>query len=187
MEDVMEVSPSGRAKCRGCKESIAKGEVRFGEVYSSAFGSEGEAVRYWHLKCAASKLGGRLKVAMARYTGDIPNKAEVEAELAEAAKKGGKGAKAPFPYAEVSPNNRARCMVCGDVTPKDELRIAVERESETPGGMVVRGAGYMHPACVASWLEESGDEDSEAFLEKVLLHSALDDAQKATLTEALGG
>lgn len=187
MADVVEVSPSGRAKCRGCKQAIAKGEVRFGETFASAFGSDGESIRYWHLLCAASKLGARLKIAMNAFMGEIPNKAEVEAAIAEGIKKGGKGGKAPFPYAEVSPNNRARCMVCGDVVPKEQLRIAVERESETPTGMMVKGAGYLHPLCVATWLEDTGEDELDVFLEKLLLHSTLDDAQKEALTGALSG
>ena len=99
----IEVAPSGRASCRGCKEKIAKGDLRFCEEYTSAF-SDGEAYRYWHMLCAAPKLPVQVRQAMDAYTGDIPNKADIEAAMVAGAKKGGKGgAKLPFPHADVAP------------------------------------------------------------------------------------
>lgn len=187
MEDVIEASPSGRAKCRGCKKAIAKGDIRFGETYASAFGSDGEAIRYWHLVCAADKLASRIKPLLAGFTGVIPNRAEVDLALEGAGKKVGKGAKAPYPYAEISPNARARCMLCGDVIDKSTIRIAVERESETPSGMMVRGPGYLHPLCAVPWSQDSEEyaDDTEAFVAKVLENGTLDDPQRAILTTAL--
>src|SRR5262245_50321669 len=112
MGHMLEVSPSGRAKCRGCKESVAKGDVRFCESFDSAF-SDGESFRYWHLKCAAKRLPIQLKAAMDAYTDDIPDKDAVLAEITAAGKKAGGrgGAKLPFPHADIAPTGRARCMI----------------------------------------------------------------------------
>ena len=42
-EHSFEVAPSGRSKCRGCGDAIARGEVRFGERLPNPFG-EGDMV-----------------------------------------------------------------------------------------------------------------------------------------------
>ena len=187
MDDVIEVSPSGRAKCRGCKSTIEKGDVRFGEVYDSDFGSEGKAIRYWHLLCAAERYGARMRPLLEGFSGTIPNRAEVDKAIASAGKKVGKGAKAPYPYAEISPNARARCMLCGDVVDKATIRVVVERESETPTGMLVRGPGYLHPLCAIPFAEDSEEysADTDHFVDRVLENSLLDDDQREILSTAL--
>src|SRR5262245_36603366 len=54
MPNVIEAASSGRAKCRGCGPSIARGELRFGERLPNPF-AEGELTLWFHLKCAAYK------------------------------------------------------------------------------------------------------------------------------------
>src|SRR5215207_1511006 len=51
--DSIQPAPTGRAKCRGCGNAIAKGELRFGETGPNSFG-EGEATSWFHLVCGAS-------------------------------------------------------------------------------------------------------------------------------------
>ena len=184
MENSIEIAPSGRAKCRGCKEAIPKGEVRFGEVYDSAF-TGGEAVRWWHLACAAKKLPTELEAAMKKYAGEIPNRADVEKAI-EAGKKGGKGgAKAPLPHADLAPTGRAKCISCGEPLEKDSLRVAVEREIEAPSGMPMKSAGYLHPGCATAWAEQQG-QDPEQLVEAVLANSGhLDEKQYAELGSEL--
>jgi Poly(ADP-ribose) polymerase and DNA-Ligase Zn-finger region len=179
MGDVIEVSPSGRARCRGCKEAIPKGEVRFGELYDSAF-TGGEALRYWHLTCAAGKLPGKVRAALAATDIAIPNRAEVDEALRGGGKKG--GGSAQLPNASVAPTGRARCLQCDEPVPKGALRVAVERETETPMGMTVKAAGYLHLECALTWAEEQGTDEAE-FVSAVLGNSALDEAQ----LEALAG
>lgn len=183
MDHLVEVSPSGRAKCRGCKEAIPKGEVRFGEVYDSAF-TGGEALRYWHLKCAAKKLPTQVREALGRYDGDVPDRADVDKAMDEASRKGKAGAKAAFPYADLAPTGRARCLVCEEALEKGQLRVAVERDVESPAGMPIRGAGYLHPACALQWAEDQG-EDTDAFADAVIGNSDhLTDAQRTELAGA---
>jgi hypothetical protein len=52
MPHVIEPAPTGRAKCRGCNQLIARGEPRFGERLPSPF-AEGEMTLWFHPLCAA--------------------------------------------------------------------------------------------------------------------------------------
>ena len=72
----LELSPSGRAACRGCKNPVPKGELRFAESYVLP-GSDQPGHRYWHLECAAKKLAGPVAQALAAYEGEVPNRAAV--------------------------------------------------------------------------------------------------------------
>ncbi|MGH7341280.1 MAG: PARP-type zinc finger-containing protein, partial [Candidatus Rokuibacteriota bacterium] len=54
MPHVFETASSGRAKCRGCAQPIAKGDLRFGERLPNPFG-EGEMTLWFHPICAAYK------------------------------------------------------------------------------------------------------------------------------------
>ncbi|MEZ4234982.1 MAG: hypothetical protein R3F59_02220 [Myxococcota bacterium] len=185
MGDVVEISPSGRAKCRGCKESIPKGVVRFGESYDSAF-TGGEALRYWHLLCAAKKLPVQVERALSEFDGDVPDKEQVVAELTAAKKKKGKGAvKAPLPHADLAPTGRARCLACSEPIPKGSVRVAVEREVDGPMGPM-KSAGYLHPACALGFAEEQG-EDTDDFVERLFQNSIhLEDADREKLQTELG-
>ena len=49
-----EHATSGRAKCRGCGQAIARGELRFGEKLPNPF-AEGEMTHWFHPMCAAYK------------------------------------------------------------------------------------------------------------------------------------
>ena len=51
---VIEPATSGRAKCRGCSQPIAKGELRFGERMPNPYG-DGEMTLWFHLPCGAYK------------------------------------------------------------------------------------------------------------------------------------
>jgi hypothetical protein len=50
----IEPASSARAKCRGCGERIAGGELRFGESLPNPF-ADGEMTLWFHLDCAAFK------------------------------------------------------------------------------------------------------------------------------------
>src|SRR5260221_8411149 len=79
----IETSPSGRAACRGCKQKIEKGVLRFAETYVIP-GTDQEGPRYFHLKCAAAKLGPQLTEAMPALDGEIPDKEEIEEAIKKA-------------------------------------------------------------------------------------------------------
>lgn len=150
--NVIEVAKSGRAACRTCRKPIAKGELRFGEEAQGSFGEGQDASYRWHhLACAAAKLTDALREALARFEGEVPDREALEAKMAEAdATK-----PPPFPYADRAPTARARCQGCGEAIPKGALRVAVERDIER-GMTVTKGAGYLHPACAAAYVEAQG-------------------------------
>ena len=54
MPHVIEPAASARAKCRGCAEKIAAGDLRFGESLPNPF-AEGETHHWYHLECGAMK------------------------------------------------------------------------------------------------------------------------------------
>lgn len=164
MANRIEEAKSGQASCRTCKNKIAKGELRLGVEAANAFGDT-PSMQWHHLACAAGKLPVELADAMKAYVGDIPDRAALEAAMADAIKSG-KAKPGGFPYADKAPTGRAKCMQCGEAIAKDSFRIAVERELEMGGGQQ-KSAGYLHPACIAANLEEVGGtiDDFTASLE----------------------
>jgi poly [ADP-ribose] polymerase len=158
MANVIEEAKSGRASCRTCKKPIAKGELRLGVETQTQF-SDTPSLQWHHALCAAAKLPAELKAALAEYPGEVANRAELEAAMEEAAKKGG-AKPAGFPYVDRAPTGRARCMLCEQPIEKGAFRVAVERELEL-GANVTRGAGYLHPRCVAANLENAGGSVDE--------------------------
>jgi poly [ADP-ribose] polymerase len=169
MANVIEEAKSGRASCRTCKKPIAKGELRFGEEAPNAFG-DAPSMRWHHLTCAAEKLPAELKAALDEYPGTVANRAELDQLMADSLAKG-RAKPGGFPYADKAPTGRARCLQCSQSIEKDSLRVAIEREIDT-GAMVTKGAGYLHPACVAAYLEASGG-DKDALLDGLRENSRL--------------
>jgi poly [ADP-ribose] polymerase len=173
MANVIEEAKSGRAACRTCKKPIAKGELRFGIETQTQF-SDAPSLQWHHLMCAAAKLPAELKAALAEYPGEVANRAEIDAALAEAEKKGA-AKPAGFPYADKAPTGRAKCMVCSEPIEKGSFRVAVERELEM-GASVTRGAGYLHPRCAVANLENAGIGIDE-LIEGLRAHSKLAEAE----------
>jgi hypothetical protein len=168
-EDVIEVAKSGRAACRTCREKIAKDVLRFGEMAPNQFDG-GMSLRWHHIECAAKSLGPKLKAAMARYEGEIPDRAKLEELMASGAKTAAK----TFPYVEKAPSGRSRCLECQETIEKGAWRVAIEREIDA-GGMTRMGAGYLHPGCAEAHAGDLWDAVKE--------NSGLSDAE---FTEARG-
>lgn len=178
MAHMIEEAKSGRASCRTCKQTIAKGELRLGEEVPNAF-AEGEMTYHWHHPaCAAKKKPAALKQALETTTLDIPNKEE----LLQTIESSGKAEKpSSFPYAEQAPTSRSSCISCGDKIEKGDLRVAVETEVNT-GSFSRKGAGYLHPACSIDHTE-----DADLF-DKVKANSLnLSPSEMETLEEEMNG
>ncbi len=143
--------------CRACRKPIAKGELRFGLEGQGGFADTGEPTFMWHhLECAATKHPDETRSALEAFQGEVPNRDGVMAKLAEAdAKK-----PPPFPHADRAPTGRARCQACSEAIPKGELRVVIERDIER-GMTTAKGAGYLHPACAAAYVETQGGTHDE--------------------------
>jgi Poly(ADP-ribose) polymerase and DNA-Ligase Zn-finger region len=150
MSNVIEKAKSGRAKCRKCRESIAKDAFRFGLEVAGEFG---DAVQWYHLNCAAQKVPADLEAALKDCTDDVPNRAELQAEIEQHR---GKQKPTTYPYAELAPSARSTCLICDQKIAKDEPRIAIEREIDA-GGFTRQGAGYLHPQCAMLYEEVPDD------------------------------
>jgi hypothetical protein len=166
MPHIIEVAKSGRASCRGCRDKIEKDAFRFGEEVPNVFAQDaGPAFRYWHLTCAATKLANDLREALKTVDLAIPDRAALEATIAE-------HAHPDYPYAELAPNGRAKCRVCQESVGKGVMRIVFERTVESSMGLT-RGPGYVHVACVMRYPDASALGHSE--LTRLLIaHSKLD-------------
>lgn len=153
MANVIEESKSSRATCRTCRQKIDKGVLRFGEETPNQF-NEGEVSYFWHhLTCAAAKKPLLVKEALASFTGNVPDRAALEAQLASAKPKAAPGER-PYPYAERAATGRSKCMQCDEAIEKGALRVVVERDVDT-GTFVRKGPGYLHAACAKDYTGEA--------------------------------
>jgi hypothetical protein len=144
----IEVAKSGRAACRTCKQTIAKGELRFGEEVKNQF-SDGPSLQWHHMTCAAKNKPAQLSEALVSTTEQIADRAELEKTIADAKKTQKPG---QFPYADRAPTGRAKCIGCHQTIEKGTLRVAVEREVDT-GAFMGKSAAYLHPKCAAEAIE----------------------------------
>jgi hypothetical protein len=145
MAHVIEPAATGRAKCRGCDERIAAGELRFGEVVPNPF-TEGETTHWFHPECGAYKRPESLLEALATSAGALPDRERLEAE----AKLGLAHPRLPrVNGVERAPTGRAQCRSCKQSIDKDAWRIALvfyEEGRFSP-------AGYLHVGCAQAYFE----------------------------------
>ena len=152
MGHMIESAKSGRAKCRGCREKIAKGEPRFGHEVPNDFSDGDMTYRWFHVTCAARKQPIELGKALEDFEGELPDKEDLLAAIEKNKKNVKPGS---FPYAERAPSSRSKCIGCEEKIEKEDLRVAVEREIDT-GSFTRSGAGYLHVTCA---LEFTGEDD----------------------------
>ncbi len=178
MANVIEESKSSRATCRTCRQKIDKGVLRFGEETPNQF-NEGETSYFWHhLTCAAGKKPALVKEALNAFTGTVPDRDKLEAQLASGKPKAAAGER-PYPFAERAATGRSKCMQCDEAIEKGALRVVIEREVDT-GSFVRKGPGYLHAGCAS---EHTGDDQ---LLENVKKNTPeLSPADLSELTAAL--
>lgn len=155
MSHKVEVATTGRARCRGCKQAIEKGALRFGEEFKNPYSEDGGmSYRYWHLPCAAAKLANELGPALAAFEGEVPDRQGLLALIAQ-------HEKPAMPYAERAPNGRASCRACHESIAKQELRVAFERTFDGPMGPQ-KGASYAHARCLPAYLAREVEQGRAA-------------------------
>ena len=167
MAHVIEPAATGRAKCRGCGERIAAGELRFGESLPNPF-ADGETTHWFHPECGAYKRPEPFLEALATVSTPLEDAERLEAE----ARLGLAHRRLPrISGVERSPTGRAQCRSCREAIGKDAWRIPLvfyEEGRFAPGG-------YVHVQCCQAYFETTdvlprlrrfapnlGDEDLRA-------------------------
>ncbi len=141
--DVIQPSPTGRAKCRGCGSAIAAAELRFGESLPNPYG-EGETFSYYHLRCAACF---RPEKCLECWSSN-PVATEEADWLERAARFGVEHPRVVrLLRAERAASARARCRQCHEVQEKGSWRLALHLLEEgrfTP-------IGTLHVSCALAY------------------------------------
>jgi len=145
MAHVIEPASTGRAKCRGCGERVAAGELRFGESLPNPF-ADGETTHWFHPECAAFKRPEPfLETLEAR-----PESLQDSERLMAAAKEGIAHRRLPrVSGAERAPSGRAQCRSCHATIEKDAWRISLVFYEEGR----FAPAGYIHVPCAQAYFE----------------------------------
>jgi poly(ADP-ribose) polymerase-like protein len=173
MAHVFEMAPTGRSKCRGCGQAIAKDDQRFGERLPNAFG-EGEMTLWFHPLCAAYKRPESVLQALAESPGSVTDPAALE----RAARFSASFRRLPrVDGAERAPGSQAKCRHCKEKIEKGAWRIRLVFNEE---GRFMPG-GFLHLDCRNDYFE------GHDVLEPLLHFSpSLSDEDRAELARALG-
>jgi hypothetical protein len=165
MPHLIEPASSGRAKCRGCSERIAAGELRFGERLPNPF-AEGEMTQWFHLECAAYKRPEPFLETLEARSEPLDGGERLAAE----ARLGIAHRRLPrIDGLERSPSGRAECRACRAVIEKGAWRIRLVFYEEGR----FAPSGFVHVRCARPYFETtdivarlrhfSRDVDEEAF------------------------
>ncbi len=144
MGHVIEAAMSGRAKCRGCGQPVARGELRLGERLPNPY-AEGELTLWYHLACGAYKRPEVLIEALDAYEGELDRRED----LRELTVSGLEHRRLPrVDGAGRSPTGRARCRSCRELIEKESWRIGLVYFDEGR----FNPSGYIHVACATEYL-----------------------------------
>lgn len=145
MPHVFEPATTGRSKCRGCKQPLAKGELRFGESLPNPFG-EGEVTHWFHPACAAYKRPDVVLEALAVGPLADHERLERNARASLAAHRLPR-----IDGAERAPTGQAKCRQCHEPIGKGgwRVRLVVHEEGNFAPG------GFLHLACRQAYFETS--------------------------------
>jgi len=151
MPHVFEPASSGRAKCRGCGQPIAKGELRFGERLPNPFG-EGEATLWFHPMCAAYRRPEAVLEALPESPPSVAERAALE--------RAARGAVAQrrlsrIAAAERAPSGQAKCRHCKERIERGAWRIRLvyfEESRFVP-------SGFVHLDCRKAYFEDHDIRD----------------------------
>ena len=145
MAHVIQPASSSRAKCRGCGERIAKGELRLGERLPNPF-AEGEMTHWFHVPCAAYKRPESFLEAIAATAELIEDTEELKSE----AERGIAHRRlVRVDGAGRAPTGRAHCRSCHEPIDKGAWRIALVFYEEGR----FQPSGFIHPRCSSAYFE----------------------------------
>lgn len=143
--DSIQPAPTGRAKCRGCGNAIAKGELRFGETGPNSYG-EGEATSWYHLACGALMRPEKLEPVLAAHSEPLP-----ERDWLEVTVKGGleHHRVSRLVKVERASSGRATCRSCRELIAKGDWRFALQMFEEGRPNPI----GFIHVSCAEAYFE----------------------------------
>ena len=170
MPHLFERAPSGRAKCRGCGEKIASGELRFGEQLPNPYADGDNALmtHWFHPVCAAYRRPEAFLAGLAETTETIDNRVALEHE----ATLGVAHRRLPrISTAERAPTGRATCRACKTLIDKDAWRIALVFYED--GRFVA--SGFIHAKCVNDYIETTDIRARVKHFSPALSDAELDD------------
>lgn len=172
----IEPAASGRAKCRGCGEKIAKDELRLGARLPNPF-VEGELTLWFHLPCGAYKRPEPYLAAASATTETIANAEWLEAE----AKRGLEHERLPrLDGVDHAPTGRAKCRHCREAIEKGSWRISIIYYDEVEGRF--EPAGFIHPKCAQDYFGTDAIVDRLKHFSPALTASDVDEI-RAELTQ----
>ena len=144
MPHLFEPAASGRSKCRGCGQPLAKGELRFGESLPNPFG-EGEVTHWFHPRCAVYKRPEPMVEAL-QAAGDVADREALEG-IARAGIEHNRLRR--IDGAERAPSGQAKCRQCHEAIEKGTWRVRLVFHDEgtlSPGG-------FIHLACRQAYFD----------------------------------
>jgi hypothetical protein len=142
---LIEPASSARAKCRGCGERIAAGELRFGESLPNPF-ADGETTQWFHLECAAFRRPEPFLATLEARTEPLGDAERLVME----ARRGVAHPRLPgINGAERSPSGRAQCRSCRGKIDKGAWRIALVFYED---GRFLP-SGFIHVPCSQAYFE----------------------------------
>jgi hypothetical protein len=145
MTQLIQEAPTARAKCRGCGERIAAGELRFGESVPNPF-ADGETTQWYHLLCGAYKRPEPFLECLAARTEPLNDAERLKSE----AERGVAHRRLPrINGAERSPSGRAQCRQCREPVPKGAWRIPLVFFEDGR----FEAAGFIHASCAEAYFE----------------------------------
>lgn len=145
MAHLIEHASSARAKCRGCGNRIAAGELRFGERLPNPY-AEGETTQWFHLDCAAYKRPDPFLETLEERTEPLDGAERLAAE----AKLGIAHRRLPrVNGVERASSGRAQCRHCREKIEKGAWRIVLVFYEEGR----FAPSGYIHLPCAGAYLE----------------------------------
>ncbi|HUF47690.1 MAG TPA: hypothetical protein VMM93_07725 [Vicinamibacterales bacterium] len=169
MPHVIELATSGRAKCRGCGDKIAGGQLRFGERLPNPFADDGGEMTHWyHPLCAAYRRPEAFVEGLAAATEPCPDRDR----LKHAADEGIAHRRLPrVSTAGRASSGRATCRACREPIAKDAWRIALVFYEEGR----FAPSGFIHVGCAPAYFETADIIDRVRHFSPALTDADLDE------------
>ncbi len=146
----IEPASSGRAKCRGCGERIAKDELRFGERLPNPF-ADGDMTIWFHLTCGAYRRPESMQQTLTTQPEGLSDaqlsNLSAACELALISER-----MTRLGAAQRASSGRAKCRHCQEPISKDTWRLPLIFFEEG----VFNASGFIHAHCAYAYTEHDG-------------------------------